>query len=341
MPSRGIAALLAFLLPAGAAHAYLGVSRRGAVWFAVCTFAPLVIGLLVAPLGSSVGYGAAFVLLMASFAIRWIGPLADVLSLRRSRFASPQWVAMGLFIGGGLFAAIAVAIVVRITLLEAFKIPSAGMAPTLLVGDHIFADKLVYRRRMPKRGEVMVFRFPEHPEQDFVKRVIALPGDTLEARGGHPVINGWEVPSCRVGPWEYADFDDRSVHHRGDVFVEFLGDAPYLTFYDASVSAFLDSQGPFHANPGEVWVMGDNRNNSHDSRMWFGGQGGGVPRDLFRGKAIFIWMSVGSEDVDWSRVDSPVDGAHLPPALSKLQPALDACLQSKPARTEPPAPPGP
>jgi len=332
-PSRGIAALLAFFLPAGAAHAYLGVVRRGVGWFVICTFAPLVFGLLVVLLGASIGHGGAVVLLVFAFGIRFVGPLVDVLSLRRSRFAQPHWVAMGLFIGGGLFAAIVVAIVVRITLLEAFRIPSGGMAPTLLAGDHIFANKLVYRQRMPKRGEVMVFAFPEHTEQDFVKRVIALPGDTLEAHDGHPVINGWQVPSCRVGPWEYTDDDDQKLHHRGDVFVEFLGDAPYLTFYDAMAPPFMEVQGPFHARPGEVWVMGDNRNNSHDSRMWFGGQGGGVPRDLFRGRAVYIWLSTGTEG---TRADSSVDGAHLPTSMASLQPALDACLRSKPAQTEPP-----
>jgi signal peptidase I len=301
-------------------------------WFVISTFAPLV-GLLVVALGARGGYRAGVVLLGLAFAIRWIGPLLDVLTLRRSRFAQPHWVAMGLFIGGGLFSAIVVAIVVRVTLLEAFKIPSAGMAPTLLVGDHIFADKLVYRQRMPRRGEVMVFAFPEHTEQDFVKRVIALPGDTLEAHEGHPVINGWKVPSCRVGPWEYADDDEPKLHHQGDVFVEFLGDAPYLTFYDASSPSYGEIQGPFHAKPGEVWVMGDNRNNSHDSRMWFGGQGGGVPRDLFRGRAVSIWLSTGAEG---TRAGSSVDGAHLPTSMASLQPALDACLRAKPAQTEPP-----
>jgi signal peptidase I len=336
MPSRGIAAVLAFFLPAGAAHAYLGLARRGAVWFVICTFAPLVVGLLVAPLGASIGHGSAALLLGLAFALRWVGPVVDVLALRRSRFAPTQWIAMALFIGGGLLATIVVAIVVRVTLVEAFKIPSGGMAPTLLVGDHIFADKLVYHRRMPRRGEVMVFAFPEHPEQDFVKRVIALPGDRLEARSGHPIINGWEVPSCKIGQWSYSDFDSPTARHEGDLYVEYLGDQSYLTFYDRAAGAFLENQGPYFAKTGEVWVMGDNRNNSHDSRMWFGGQGGGVPRDLFRGRATFIWLSVGAEGVDWSRAERPVDGAHLPASASSLQPALDACLRSRPTRAEPP-----
>ena len=70
---------------------------------------------------------------------------------------------------------------------------------TLLVGDHIMADKLVLRSRKPKRGETVAFKFPERPEQDFVKRVIAVAGDKLETRSGHPWLNDWEVPHCLVG----------------------------------------------------------------------------------------------------------------------------------------------
>ena len=111
----------------------------------------------------------------------------------------------------------ACAMALRAFVVEAFKIPSGSMIPTLQVGDHIFVNKFTYgpaipwtHKRVwngmpPSRGDVMVFAFPEHPEQDFIKRVIAVPGDRLEARGGHPIINGWEVPSCRVGPYNYLE----------------------------------------------------------------------------------------------------------------------------------------
>src|SRR5262249_9147222 len=160
--------------------------------------------------------------------------------------------------------------------------PSGAMIPTLLVGDHIFVDKLAYRRRAPRYGEVMVFAFPEHREQDFIKRVVVLPGDRLEARSGHPNVNGGTGPFCHVG----QDADDGPGgygRHEGELDVEFLGAESYLTFYDAASGAFPEYQGPYQAKPGEYWVMGDNRNNSHDSRMWFGGTGGGVPRELVRG----------------------------------------------------------
>ncbi|MCU0658856.1 MAG: signal peptidase I, partial [Polyangiaceae bacterium] len=103
--------------------------------------------------------------------------------------------------------AVAVALLLRVFLVEAFKIPSGSMIPTLQVGDHIFVNKLAYgplvpwaRTRLfprmpPRRGDVIVFEFPENREQDFIKRVIAIPGDKLEVRDSHPYLNGWRVPS--------------------------------------------------------------------------------------------------------------------------------------------------
>jgi signal peptidase I len=184
----------------------------------------------------------------------------------------------------------------------------------------------------------MVFAFPEHPEQDFIKRVIAIPGDRLEAKNGHPIINGWEVPSCRVGAWAYQDVDS-IARHEGDLFVEYLGDESYLTFYDRASGAFPEFQGPYFAKPGEAWVMGDNRNNSHDSRMWFGGQGGGVPFENIRGRALFVWLSVSDNGLDLSREGAPVMGQpRLPAGAKALEPQLTQCLKQRPAVTNPPPP---
>ncbi|HEY4013379.1 MAG TPA: signal peptidase I [Polyangiaceae bacterium] len=251
-----------------------------------------------------------------------------------------------------ILMAVAVAFGLRTFVIEAFKIPSGSMIPTLMVGDHIFVNKFsygpaipythsrVWTNMPPKRGDVMVFAFPEHPDQDFIKRVIAIEGDKLEARGGHPVINGWEVPSCRVGTWTYSEYDSPITRHEGDLYVEYLGDDSYLTFYDRASGIFPEYQGPYFAKSGEVWVMGDNRNNSHDSRMWFGGRGGGVPFDNIRGRALFVWLSISDNGVDWSREGAPVMGRpRLPPAAKGLEPELDRCLANRPAVTTPPAAP--
>ncbi len=249
-----------------------------------------------------------------------------------------------------ILMAVAVAFALRAFVIEAFKIPSGSMIPTLMVGDHIFVNKFsygpaipythsrVWTKMPPQRGDVMVFAFPEHPEQDFIKRVIVIPGDKLEARNGHPIINGWEVPSCRVGPWTYNE-DSPLSRHEGELYVEYLGDESYLTFYDRASRGFADEfQGPFFAKDGEVWVMGDNRNNSHDSRMWFGGQGGGVPFENIRGRALFVWLSLSDNGIDWSREGAPVMGRpRLPPSASGLEPQFEQCLRNRPAVTNPPA----
>jgi signal peptidase I len=192
----------------------------------------------------------------------------------------------------------------------------------------------------PRRGDVIVFAFPEHPEQDFIKRVLAIPGDTLETRKGHPVINGWSVPNCLVGPWSYSELEGGAALHEGDLYVEYLDDQTFLTFYDRTTASNIpEYQGPFRAKAGEVWVMGDNRNNSHDSRMWYFGQGGGVPFENIRGRALFVWLSVSDAGIDLSREGVPVMGPpKLPPSAGKLAPALAACVKNRPSTTTPPAP---
>jgi len=220
-----------------------------------------------------------------------------------------------------ILVAIAVAMALRAFVVEAFKIPSGSMIPTLQVGDHIFVNKFTYgpaipwthsrlwSRMPPERGDVMVFAYPEHPEQDFIKRVIAAPGDKLEVRGGHPIINGWEVPSCSVGTYTYTEQPD-GARHEGEVFVEFLEDEAYLTLYDHQ-SLSMEYQGPYYVKPGEVWV----------------------------------WLSV-SDTIDWSRMFAPVMGrppSHGPfpgmnPSLKALEPAVEKCLRERPPldKTSPP-----
>ncbi len=254
-----------------------------------------------------------------------------------------------------ILIAIAVAMTLRAFVIEAFKIPSGSMIPTLQVGDHIFVNKFsygpavpwtktrIFSRMPPERGDVMVFAFPEHPEQDFIKRVVAIPGDELRTKGGHPIINGWEVPRCAVGVYSYTESELPSSRHEGDLFVEYLGDESYLTLYDNTSMGGLEERGPYKVKPGEVWVMGDNRNNSHDSRMWWGGQGGGVPFDNIRGRALFVWLSMADAGIDWSRLGAPVMGRpRLPPSMKHLEAPLEKCLRDRPPieKTTPPPPKG-
>lgn len=262
--------------------------------------------------------------------------------------------------------AVAVALMLRAFVVEAFKIPSGSMIPTLMIGDHIFVNKFTYGplvpwtdKRLfshlpPQRADVMVFKFPENKEQDFIKRVIAIPGDTLEAINGRPVINGWLVPHCYVGPFHYEN-------RAAELFMEYLGDKAYFTLFDVNpdeqtctgtddcgagltcrsgICGIL--QGPFKVAEDEAWVMGDNRNNSHDSRSWRGGLGAGVPFENIKGRAMFVWMSFGpGGNIAQDRLFVSVLGRpKLPPSQeASLQPAVERCLQGRPSvlQATPPA----
>lgn len=242
--------------------------------------------------------------------------------------------------------AVLIALGLRAVVVEAFKIPSGSMLPTLQIDDHIFVNKFIYGPTLPltdvrvasnlppKRGDVIVFEFPDpdpgHEGDDFIKRVIALPGDVLEVQQGHPVINGWRVPSCQVGPYPYAENDGHSSPY-GDLYVEFLGDLAYLTVYEQR--ALSGPEGPFRVGPNEVYVMGDNRHNSHDSRRWRNGAGAGVPFANIRGRAMNVWLP-------FSRLMVPVMGEpelpnHVP---QELVDGMKRCLEQRPAQTTPPPP---
>lgn len=277
-----------------------------------------------------------------------------------------------------IVVAVLVAVLLRAFVVEAFKIPSGSMLPTLQIQDHIFVNKLIYgppipltegrlfQRLPPGRGDVMVFEFPENRSDDYIKRAIAFPGDTLTVRAGHPFINGWMVPYCFVGELA-TDAGGQRTSQRARLYMEYLGDYSYLTLYeegrmvvtddDAATpsgtlfehgpgveSRFdpLDTEGPYQIAPGEVWVLGDNRNNSSDSRAWNGRQGGGVPFPLIKGRAMFVWLSFKPDGfLHAGRILHNVMGK---PSLPKAQltPELEAglatCLAKRPATTTPPDP---
>ena len=213
--------------------------------------------------------------------------------------------------GWGSFAvAIGIALTIRWALMEAYVIPSASMLPSLLIHDHIFVNKLVYGVRVPfsenwlikfsepKRGEVIVFKYPENKSIFFIKRVVGVPGDHLRWDGDKLYINDQLIERTAPvsnAPYEAlrdADFqegpnkDDLKSNY--DHYTEKLGDVPHSILLRKQRFIF-DTPGEVTIPPGKLFVMGDNRDNSHDSRRWASGPF--VPDEYILGRAMFVWLS--------------------------------------------------
>ncbi len=208
-----------------------------------------------------------------------------------------------------LFKTLLVVLVFRSFVAEAYSIPSGSMIPTLQVGDHIYVNKIVYGLRIPlwgkkfftrspARGEVVVFVHPKSSD-NLIKRVIAVAGDSVELRDGMVWVNGAAVPSSHVtDDCHYTDYDEASGQwYRGDCvqWQETLDGRSFTTLRlpERSSSSMPAVQVP----AGTIFVLGDNRDNSNDSRYW-----GFVPLDHVKGRAMFVWWSSGGPDgVRWPR----------------------------------------
>jgi signal peptidase I len=204
--------------------------------------------------------------------------------------------------------AILIALLLRAFVFEPFHIPSGSMIPTLLVGDFIFVNKMSYGLRVPftdpakvhklgesapARGDVIVFASPKTPEVDLVKRVVGLPGDRIDVKDNVVYINGKPQPRVDAGDFIYTERSDYSDSESEVVtrqYIEDLGGVkhPILVRKD---QAFNRTWGPFFVPEGRIFVMGDNRDNSSDSRVE--GGIGEIPFSYIKGRASLIWISFG------------------------------------------------
>lgn len=229
---------------------------------------------------------------------------------RQEGVAEPWWVEYSI----SFFPVILVVFLLRSFVVEPFKIPSGSMIPTLHVGDFILVNRYTYGLRLPilnkkviqvndpQRGDVVVFHYPEDPSVDYIKRVVGLPGDELIYRNKRLWINGVEQVLQRDGDFNYVESELRFIHT--ERYKEPLGAQPHdvllnpdmpqihlanvQMFRQFELCSYSDQEMRCTVPAGHYFMMGDNRDNSRDSRYW-----GFVPDEMVVGKAFFIWMNFG------------------------------------------------
>ena len=235
------------------------------------------------------------------------GDLANIQAAQEKIRAQPWWLDWT----AGLFPVILVVFLLRSFLFEPFKIPSGSMIPTLMIGDLILVNKFHYGVRLPVinhkitegkppvRGDVMVFRYPPRPSQDYIKRVVGLPGDEVAYLNKKLTINGKLLSKNSLPDF----FDDDSMRYSKQ-FEELLGEKPHKLLNEETQPAFISGASDFEFKQncnysiegvvckvpaGHYFMMGDNRDNSLDSRYW-----GFVPDKNIVGRAFYVWMNFGN-----------------------------------------------
>jgi signal peptidase I len=270
-------------------------------------------------------FALALVLITAVFFVIWLGDKLLFARRRRERAGAegekPREPVLVDY-ARSFFPVILAVLVFRTFLLEPFRIPSGSMMPTLLVGDFVLVNKFSYGLRLPvtntkildtgepQRGDIAVFRYPENPKEDYIKRIIGLPGDTVTVKGEQVYIDGKPMPQKLVGPYHGTDKvsirmeenpnmspvtlhmeDLGTVKHR---ILQFGYIEPYMSHCQGTGGTRLADGGCQWVVPkGDYFAMGDNRDDSADSRFW-----GFVPEKNLAGKAFLIWFSL----ADWHRI---------------------------------------
>jgi signal peptidase I len=208
------------------------------------------------------------------------------------------------------FPVLLIVLLLRSFIAEPFRIPSGSMMPTLMVGDFILVNKFSYGIRLPvlhtkllelgqpKRGDVVVFRFPRQPDLDYIKRVVGVPGDNIAYYNKRLYVNGKRVSMQQVGP-----YSGTAGPSSNGAALEFREDLQGVDHSILITRGKFSVEGEYTVPDGHYFVMGDNRDNSNDGRYW-----GYVPEDHLVGKAFFIWMNWdwSGGGITWSRIGSQI-----------------------------------
>ncbi len=243
--------------------------------------------------------------------------LVDRIYLRRRRPPEARIPAI-LDYARSFFPVLLAVFLIRAFLVEPFQVPSGSMLPTIRVGDFLLVNKFSWGIRLPlvhtqltsgspvKAGDIMVFRYPKNPRVDYIKRVVGLPGDTIEVRGNRLYINGKLVPQKFVGPFNYhpeGPGEDGMVIPTKE-YAQTLGGHTFHIIEFNTPETHMNF-GPYKVPPNCYFMMGDDRDNSNDSRFW-----GCVPRRNIVGKAMFVWFSWDAQtwSVRWNQIGRALDG---------------------------------
>lgn len=294
-----LAVLLSWVM-AGLGHIYCGRFVKGLIFtFLVCIFIPVFFGALsVGP--SSVRVVVIILSLVISILI-WLAAMIDSWYTAKHTSASytlkdyNRWYVYLLLVLMGTGGSTQIAFNIRTTLLEAFRVPAVSTYPTIVPNDRLLANKLAYRNRDPERGDLIVFLNPKDRRQNYIKRVVAIAGDTVEIKGGHLYINDEQLQRQKLPRSALnnirIEFSGKPLE--GDVFEESNGDARYKIFlagppHNQASTDFTKMTVPEY----HCFVLGDNRNLSIDSRNF-----GAVPLATIKGRADYLYFPA----KDWSR----------------------------------------
>ncbi len=294
-----LAVLLSWIM-AGLGHIYCGRFVKGLIFtFLVCIFIPLFFGAL------SVGPSSIRVIvIIISFVISivvWLVAIIDSWHTAKHTSAGytlkdyNRWYVYVILVLMGTGGSTQIAFNIRETLLEAFRVPAASVYPTIIPNDRLLANKLAYKNRDPERGDLIVFLNPENRRQNYIKRVVAIAGDTVEMKDDQLYINGEQLQRQKLAQSTLNNIriEVRGEPLEGDFFEETNGDAQYKIFlagppHNKASTDFTKMTVPEH----HCFVLGDNRHLSHDSRNF-----GPVPLATVIGRVDYLYFPA----KDWSR----------------------------------------